>query len=404
MELTYKTHTKRHPHLGTAPIPIEPCIDPAIFEAEREAVFSNSWVNVGRIEKIPEPGDYFVRELAVCRTSVLVVHGKDGVIRAFHNMCPHRGNQVAWEPRGKCRGAFVCRFHGWSFDTQGKLVHMSDEENFFVEKSELGLTEIHSDIWKGFIFVHVNPEPEQTLLDFLGHVAVALDNYPFEQLTKREWYDVDETVNWKVLLDAQLEGWHVPFLHKDSLAKSTSAQGMLLRHCVVDAFGPHGIVGTEPPPVFEPTPVGVKSLKHGIGAYDAFAFSEPRHTDKSRYNLQGAMNLYFIFPNVIMGLMHDCYWMYNVWPLAVDRTVWEIAVNTLPPRNAGERFSQEYNKIGLRDTLMEDTATHEKVQKVLGSGAKKYFHFQDEELVLRNFRYAVDTRLAAAKDKQEKSA
>ena len=53
---------------------------------------------------------------------------------------------------------------------------------------------------------------------------------------------------------------------------------------------------------------------------------------------------------------------------------------------------------------MEDTATHEKVQKVLGSGAKKYFHFQDEELVLRNFRYAVDTRLAAAKDKQEKSA
>ncbi len=397
MELTHKTRTPRHPHLGTAPIPIEPCIDPAVFEAEREAVFRNSWINVGRIEKIPEPGDYFVRELDVCRTSVLVVRGKDSVVRAFHNMCSHRGNQVAWEARGNCRGAFVCRFHGWSYDTQGKLVHMSDEENFFdVHKAEQGLSEINSDIWNGFIFVHINPEPEQSLRAFLGVVAEALEDYPFEQMTKREWYDVDEKVNWKVLLDAQLEGWHVPFLHKDSLAKSTAAQGMLLRHSMLDAFGPHGVVGTNPPPSFTPTAVGEHSLKYGIGVYDAFAFDQPRHSEKGRYNLQGAMNLYFIFPNVIMGLMHDCYWMYNIWPLAVDRTVWEIAVNAIPPRNAGEWFSQEYNKVGLRDTLMEDTATHEKVQQVLASGAKKYFHFQDEELVLRNFRHAVDTRLAAA--------
>ena len=90
--------------------------------------------------------------------------------------------------------------------------------------------------------------------------------------------------------------------------------------------------------------------------------------------------------------------MYNVWPLDVDRTVWEIGVNTVPPRNAGELFSQEYNKIGLRDTLMEDSATHEKVQQVLKSGAKEHFHFQDEELALRNFHHAVDACLAAIED------
>ena len=89
--------------------------------------------------------------------------------------------------------------------------------------------------------------------------------------------------------------------------------GMLLRHSVLEALGPHGLLGTDPPPVFNPTPVGEVSLKYGIGAYDAFAFTEARRTDTEKYHLRGAMNLYFIFPNVIMGLMRDCYWMYNVW-------------------------------------------------------------------------------------------
>ena len=117
------------------------------------------------------------------------------------------------------------------------------------------------------------------------------------------------------------------------------------------------------------------SLKYGIGAFDAFAFTEPRRTNAKKYHLKGAMNLYFIFPNVIMGLMRDSYWMYNVWPLAVDRTVWEIGVNTVPPRNAGELFCQEYNKIGLRDTLMEDTVTHEKIQHGIEVRRQRPFPF-----------------------------
>ncbi|MFT5132756.1 MAG: phenylpropionate dioxygenase-like ring-hydroxylating dioxygenase large terminal subunit [Gammaproteobacteria bacterium] len=395
MEYSYKTKTAKHPHLGTGPIPIAPSIDPATFEAEREAVFRRCWINVGRVERIPEANDYFVRELEVCYTSILVVRGKDEVVRAFHNMCSHRGNPIAWDKQGKCNGTLACRFHGWVFDTAGKLVRMSDEANFFdLDKKKLGLSPIHTEIWKGFIYIHLADKPEQSLLEFLGPVADALDTYPFEQLTKREWYSCHETVNWKVLLDAQLEGWHVPFLHAKSLAKTTGVAGILLRHTTLDALGPHGIVGTDPPPAYSPSPLDEISLEYGIGVFDAFAFGEPRHTDKALYKLKGAMNLYFIFPNVIMGLMHDCYWMYNIWPVAVDRSIWEIAANTLPPRNAGEWFSQEYNKVGLRDTLMEDAATHEKIQKVLRSGAMNHFHFQDEELVLRNFHHAVDECLA----------
>lgn len=82
-----------YPELGTAPVPIDPYISRAYFEKEQERIFSKVWLNIGRIEQIPNPGDYFVKDLA-CKTSLLVVRGKDSKIRAFHNMCAHRGNKT----------------------------------------------------------------------------------------------------------------------------------------------------------------------------------------------------------------------------------------------------------------------------------------------------------------------
>ena len=89
-----------------------------------------------------EAGQYFVRTIEIAETSVLVVRSNDGVVRAFHNMCSHRGNPVAWEERGKCH-FFNCRFHGWTYDTKGALVHVSDADRFFgVDPAENGLTPI----------------------------------------------------------------------------------------------------------------------------------------------------------------------------------------------------------------------------------------------------------------------
>ena len=104
----------RYPELGTGPIPIEPYISRAYFEKEREQIFRKVWLNIGRIEQIPRPGDHFVTDLEVCKTSILVVRGKDGVIRAFHNMCSHRGNKLVWDNQGSCQ-AFTCQFHGWVY-------------------------------------------------------------------------------------------------------------------------------------------------------------------------------------------------------------------------------------------------------------------------------------------------
>ena len=103
----------------------------------------------------------------------------------------------------------------------------------------------------------------------------------------------------------------------------------------------------------------------------------------------GAFDLYHIFPNLFIGLLRGSYFTYNIWPVEVDRSTWEVRLYYPQPRNAGELFALEYGKCGLRDTLREDAFTHEKIQSVIASGAKKFFHLQDEELAVRNFYNAV---------------
>ncbi|TMA51497.1 MAG: Rieske 2Fe-2S domain-containing protein, partial [Deltaproteobacteria bacterium] len=87
----------KYPQLGTDPVPAAVFTSAEQFEREREQIFRKVWLNVGRVEQIPHPGDYLVKDLAVCNTSVLVVRGKDGTVKAFHNMCSHRGNKIAWD-------------------------------------------------------------------------------------------------------------------------------------------------------------------------------------------------------------------------------------------------------------------------------------------------------------------
>ena len=90
-------------------------------------MFKKSWLYVGRVEQLPQAGSYFTRELAVLDTSVLLVRGKDGAIRAFHNMCPHRGNKLVWndDPFQETQGrmpVLYCKFHGWRYALDGALI------------------------------------------------------------------------------------------------------------------------------------------------------------------------------------------------------------------------------------------------------------------------------------------
>jgi glycine betaine catabolism A len=161
--------TEHYPELGTGPVDYEDSISPEHFELERKAIFARAWLNVGRVEQLPRVGSYFTKEIAVARTSVVVVRGKDSTIRAFHNMCRHRGNKLVWqdypteEVSGTCR-QFTCKYHGWRYDLDGALNYVQQESEFFdLDHSDYGLVAVQCDKWEGFVFVNLDRDNNVSL-------------------------------------------------------------------------------------------------------------------------------------------------------------------------------------------------------------------------------------------------
>src|SRR4051812_12518856 len=109
-----------HYDLDTGPVSYEDSISPAHYELERDAIFAKTWLNVGRVEQLARVGSYFTKELDAARTSVIVVRTGADEVRAYHNICRHRGNKLVWndypgeETSGFCR-QFTCKYHGWRY-------------------------------------------------------------------------------------------------------------------------------------------------------------------------------------------------------------------------------------------------------------------------------------------------
>lgn len=384
-----RTWTERYPDLGTGPLPVEPYISREYFELERDRVFRKVWLNVGRIEQIPGPGDYFVKDLAVCKTSILVVRGKDGEIRAFHNMCSHRGNQLVWGNKGSCR-AFTCRFHGWTYDLNGALRQITDEDGFFgVEKSKLGMSPVAVDTWEGFIFIHIDPDPEESLQAYLGdELRASIAGYPFPALSGNcfSWF-TEVNANWKVAHDAFAEIYHIPTLHRRLIGNVYASQTNPHAHALdFTLYHRHGRVSLSANPNWQPTAVEALAGRFGD------VVLQQVNTDPGSFppgvNPTGYQNWSFdgiaLFPNCLIYVSKGTYLTHIFWPISESRCRWEIRTYSPPAKNLAGRFSQEYGKCFFRDTLLEDGSTLEKTQTMLMSGVKKEIYLQDQELILRH--------------------
>ena len=174
----------------------------------------------------------------------------DGEVRAFHNICRHRGNKLVWtdfpreESSGNCR-QFVCKYHGWKYELDGACSFVQQESEFFdLDKADYGLVPVHCDVWSGFIFVNLDEEPSQTLTEFLGPMITAIDGYPFDQMTERFSYRAVVGSNWKLFMDAFQEFYHAPILHarQSPVARAARGAGRRLRRTALRdrRSAPHG--------------------------------------------------------------------------------------------------------------------------------------------------------------------
>lgn len=198
-------------------IPTDRYISREYAERERSVIWEKMWQVAGRDDDLPDVGDWL--EYRIYDESFIVARGRDKKLRGFVNACRHRGNALCQGKKGKSKGRFTCPYHLWSYDLQGKLVGVTRPDLVGpIDKSELGLIEVPVDTFAGFIFICPDPEGKP-LKEFLGkEVTKLLPAYHLEKMTTV--MNVRETIecNWKVVIDAFSEGYHIVGIHPQLLS------------------------------------------------------------------------------------------------------------------------------------------------------------------------------------------
>src|SRR5579884_919244 len=200
----------RRPTLQAHLLPPRVFHDPAVFAWEQEAWFARDWLCVGREEDAAEPGDYFLVEIA--DESVIVVRGADGELRAFFNVCRHRGARVVTEPRGRLV-RFQCPYHAWVYDLAGKLRqprHTESLVDFCLDEN--GLVPARLATWQGFVFLSLADEAPP-LLDVLDDLPATLARYGLAALRRARRIEYDVRANWKAIVENYEECYHCPAVH-----------------------------------------------------------------------------------------------------------------------------------------------------------------------------------------------
>jgi phenylpropionate dioxygenase-like ring-hydroxylating dioxygenase large terminal subunit len=410
--------TEHYPDLGTGPISYEDSISPEHYELERKAIFERTWLNVGRVEQVPRTGSYFTREIQAAGTSVLVVRAGSGELRAYHNICRHRGNKLVWddypgeETSGVCR-QFVCKYHAWRYALDGELTFVQQESEFFdFDKADYGLVAVQVDVWEGFVFVNLDRANTVPLGEYLGKFAAGLEGYPFHEMTQVYKYRADVRSNWKLYIDAFAEFYHAPVLHAKQYtsdeSRKLSSYGFEGLHYELD--GPHGMVsswgGMAPPK----DPSMVKPIERilrsgNFGAWDRPDIRGldplPTGINPSRSRAWG-LDSYVFFPNFMVVVWAPGWYLtYHYWPVAYNRHIFEGTLYFVPAKTARDRLRQELAAVTFKEFGLQDCNTLEATQTMLESRAVSHFPLGDQEILLRHLHKTAGDHVAAYRHERD---
>jgi carnitine monooxygenase subunit len=336
-----------------------------LLELEKEHVFRTHWQVVGHVSDVPNPGDYLTVDIAGERA--LVVRGRDNVVRAFNNMCRHRGSRVAAEPQGSCRNALVCPFHGWVYNLDGTLRGAARPKSFPVlDKNEFGLKPLELETWMGFLFVRFRKGPQGTVASIMAPVEAEAAHYGIADMVPATGILTQSSpVNWKSVRDVDNEGYHVAMAHPalqdlygstyrdepfvDGLARSFAS------------YNPHG--GRR---------WSVRQyLKLAPGAAHL-----PEH-------LRRAWVYYGLFPNSAFVLTPEGAQFYQEFPLSTGETLLRGATYRYRQESRAQAAARYLAQRIDRDTMAEDVQLSVWSNESMLSDAFEGFYLSDLEYGVR---------------------
>lgn len=202
------------PVLRGDPITGERYTSTAFFDSEWTRMWMQTWQIGGLISEAPEPGDFINAQLG--KESILLVHQEDGRMRAFYNVCQHRGSRLTFAPDGGAPQGFTCPYHGWRFNIDGTLVEMPDADDFPGGDpcGKLRLVEVPCEVWAGFVWFNMDPNC-LSLQESLGTIWDEIGAYRMEDMVRVLNMTADVACNWKIITDNFNEGYHVQTLHPE---------------------------------------------------------------------------------------------------------------------------------------------------------------------------------------------
>lgn len=319
------------------------------FEKEKQLIFGNSWQFAGFIEDVQDPGDYITVQCG--NQNLMVVKGRDQRLRAFHNLCRHRGTQLL-RAVGKKQKAITCPYHDWTYNLNGQLMSVPDKEKEFpdLELDSICLHKASVDLWRGMIWVHPKPNPEPITKWFEGveeklgpHDPTRLVEYP------ETIYEETINANWKIVVENYIDVYHLAHLHSHTLDMYDHAKAE------------YGFVGNHYL-FWEPL------AKHYFENLEKVI---PNKRIKEMTDEYIGAYVPWLFPSVGLSETESSWSTFQVIPLAPDKT--KVIVRS----KIEETSSWEYSKQGLR--------LYSNWDKIMGRGKKYDSNVKDDPMTSGDF-------------------
>lgn len=411
------------PDLGYELIPAERYTSAEFMKLEWERVWTKVWLLGGRSCDIPEPGDYICTDIG--KESVLIVRQQDGTVRAFPNVCLHRGNRLRPEGIGSAE-KFQCMYHHWTYDWAGKIARIPDLDTFPQGcPPGAALPSYPCGEWGSFVWFSLNPEVEP-LEQFLAPMPQHLDPYHMERMAWQRDVTVEWDCNWKASVDAFSEVYHVQGIHPQLqwYLDDTSAQiDVYERHSrylvpfaavsarvAMPSAIPPAIDGIMRAAGMDPADYdgSVGDIRKDVQAFkrkhgpeqgkDYSDLNDDQLTDDYHYT---------IFPNVSLNMHADDVMMFRQRPHPTDpnKMFYDIWILELvpegeewPERPKHRQFAHGDRSIG--QVLDQDAFNLPSVQKGMQSDAFKGLWIGDQELRIRHFHKVLDDYIYGPDGKQ----
>ena len=338
----------------------------AMFALERDKLFLTHWQVVGHVNDVAGPGDWLGFDLLGERA--VVMRGQDGVVRAFHNLCRHRGARVVDGEKGHCKGALVCPFHGWVYNLDGSLRGAAQPSSFGgLERSKFGLKPIEMEIFHGFIFIRFFAGPQPAVAEMLAPYSADFAGYRSEGVQPLDMphWSTDLPVNWKSVRDVDNEGYHVPMAHP----ALQDLYGRTYRDLHLDG-GLNVSIGS-----FGDAPARRWSVK----MYLALA----ERQDWLPEHLQTVWTYYGLFPNAVFAFTPESVQFYQEIPLSPGLTRVTGRIYRQPVESRRMKAARYLAYRIDRDTSAEDQQLSIWSNESMLSTAFEGFHLSDLEYGLK---------------------